>query len=247
MDKRSSDEVALFLDVDGTLIDLAASPSQVIVPAELVADLDRVQQALGGAVALVSGRTIADLDALFDPLQLRAAGVHGAEIRFEPEAAIMATPKAIRLPNDLWRSLTQRLETLPGIFAENKRYSFAIHYRAAPAFGPRLSEILQDFIVAHDGIELHLIEAHLAFELKGGAFHKGLAIAAFLSRAPFEGRIPIFIGDDSTDEAGFDAVQQAGGLAYAVGTARPHVNRVFASPGEVRNWIREFISQMALS
>jgi len=242
-----SGPTALFLDVDGTLIDFAATPGEVSVPTDLVEDLDALERRLGGALALVSGRTIADLDQLFRPLSLRASGVHGAEMRYQPFSSFPASQSARVLSMDLWRSLMEALAEFPRTFAENKRYSFAIHYRAAPDLGPRLQRALRILVATSGESGLEIIDSHLAFEIKGANFDKGTAIDRFLARAPFRGRRPIFIGDDWTDEAGFAAAVRAGGLAYSVVKARPHVNGVFSSPQGVRDWLRQTAAEMASS
>jgi trehalose 6-phosphate phosphatase len=237
---------ALFLDVDGTLIDFAPSPNDVVVPSGLVEDIASLERSLGGATALVSGRTIEDLDHLFQPLRLRASGVHGAETRYDPSEPVPQVENAGKLSPGLWASVTDALAAFPGTFAENKRYSFAIHYRSAPHLGPRLLTMLRELVNAR-GDELQIFEAHCAFEIKGGNFDKGLAIERFLNRAPFAGRVPVFIGDDWTDESGFAAVVRGGGTAYSVGEARPHVSGVFSGPATVREWLRRAAREMAIS
>jgi trehalose 6-phosphate phosphatase len=237
---------ALFLDVDGTLLDLAPSPTQVVVPAGLIDVIASLERNLGGALALVSGRTIADLDDLFQPLRLRASGVHGAEMRLEPSALTPTVTGAGPLSSDLWVSLIEALKAFPGTLAENKRYSFTIHYRAAPTLGPLLLTKLRE-LVNERQTELEIIEAHFAFEIKGPNFDKGSAIEKFLECAPFAGRAPIFVGDDWTDESGFAAVERWGGTAYSVGQVRPHVNGVFSGPGAVREWLGQAAQEMAIS
>ena len=140
------ERTALFLDVDGTLLDLAPRPGAVFVPPSLIDSLARADEALGGALALVSGRPIDDLDRLFSPLQLRASGVHGAQTRFSPNDPKEADEEAEGLPRKLWMALTEVLFDFPGTFAENKRYSFAVHYRTVPMLKQRLREALQSLI-----------------------------------------------------------------------------------------------------
>jgi trehalose 6-phosphate phosphatase len=137
------DRVALFLDVDGTLLDIAALPTSVIVPPSLIRSLSQAEKRLGGALALVSGRSVDDLDRLFDPLHLRASGVHGAQMRFEPGDPIRAAGDAQPLPRSLWDALIGLLEQFEGTIVENKRFSFAVHYRMAPRLGPRLRDALE--------------------------------------------------------------------------------------------------------
>jgi trehalose 6-phosphate phosphatase len=240
-----SDRTALFLDVDGTLLDLAASPRAVVVPPGLVESIADIERALGGALALVSGRTFADLDQLFSPLRLRASGVQGAEIRFDPLTPVIVDAAAAALPARLWRSLNESLADFPGAFAEDKHFTFAVHYRAAPNCGADLREVLRQLVAAEAIPEVEIIDARLAFEIKGRGFDKGSAIQRFLAHSPFVGRVPIFVGDDGTDEAGFAAVVQRQGVAYSVGQVRPGVSGVFSEPSMVRGWLARSAAHMA--
>jgi trehalose 6-phosphate phosphatase len=243
IDAPQPDRTALFLDVDGTLLDLADSPTAVVVPRGLVECIASIERALGGALALISGRTLGDLDQLLRPLRLRASGVHGAEIRYDPLTPVVIAADA--LPSRLWRSLNESLANFPGAFAEDKRFSFAVHYRAAPSCGADLREVLRQLVAAEASAEVEIIEARLAFEIKGRGFDKGSAINRFLTRSPFVGRVPMFIGDDWTDEAGFAAVVQRRGAAYSVGQFRPGVSGVFSEPSMVRDWLARSAAQLA--
>lgn len=131
---------ALFLDVDGTILDLAERPDDVVTPPGLVATLVRTEHKLAGALALISGRPIAELDRLFEPLRFRASGVHGAEMRFEPGGPSISARGARELPQSLWTDLTRVVATFPGALVENKRFSFAVHYRLAPELERPLRE-----------------------------------------------------------------------------------------------------------
>jgi trehalose 6-phosphate phosphatase len=232
--------IALFLDVDGTLLDLAERPDDVTVPDGLVSDVAAAEARTGGALALVSGRTIADLDRLFSPLRLRAAGVHGAELRLDPKDQLTPSPQSDVLPPALWTALTDLLREFPGTFAENKRFSYAVHYRQAAGVGAVLRTRLANLLETQSQPEITMLEAHCAFELKARRFDKGRAVAAFLSTPPFQGRTPVFIGDDRTDEAGFVAVLAHGGRGYSVGEPRPGAVSTFANPSEVRGWLAAF-------
>jgi trehalose 6-phosphate phosphatase len=235
-----AERIALFLDVDGTLLDLAPRPTAVVVPGSLISSLARAEKALEGALALVSGRSIDDLDRLFAPLSLRASGVHGAEIRFTPADIDRPDNAATSLPRKLWMALTELLFDFPGTFAENKRFSFAVHYRTVPILKGRLREELEHFVACHANLNLSLIHGHSVFEIKAQGFDKGSAIEKFIKRSPFLGRMPIFIGDDSSDEAGFAAVVRHGGQAFSVGHESPGVSGVFPGPESVRHWLAEF-------
>ena len=230
---------AVFLDVDGTLLDLAERPDNVVTPAGLVATLGDAERKLAGALALISGRPIGDLDRLFEPLRLRASGVHGAEIRFEAGGQVIATQSAMELPQSLYTELKREVAAFPGAFVENKRFSFVVHYRLAPAAERPLREIVMR-LVGSSPIAVEVMDARCAIELKPPGYDKGNAIAAFLSLPAFHGRTPIFVGDDTTDESGFALVAARGGLAYSVGKPRPGAIGLFAEPRAVRDWLAEF-------
>ncbi len=231
---------AVFLDVDGTLLDLASSPDTVFVPDGLVGVLSRATRRLSGALALVSGRTIDDMDLLFAPLRLRASGVHGAQIRIHPTQPIQIAPAASELPLSFRTALNVALSRFPGILIENKGFSVAIHYRLNPEIAANLRGALRDLIAAEPWRGLEIEDAHFAFELKPPSFDKGKAIAHFLACAPFRGRTPIFIGDDTTDESGFAAVAARGGRAYSVGRLRTGALGFFETPQTVRDWLAAF-------
>jgi trehalose 6-phosphate phosphatase len=232
------DCVALFLDVDGTLLDLAQRPDEVVTPAGLVTTLARTERKLAGALALISGRSIDDVDHLFAPLRLRASGVHGAEMRLDPEAPTTSTAAA-DLPPSLLDELRQAVEPFPGVFVENKRFSFTVHYRLAPSAERPLREIVKQ-LVDSSPIAVEIMDAHCAIEIKSPCFDKGGAIATFLSTSTFRGRRPIFVGDDTTDESGFALVSARGGVAYSVGRPRPGVIGSFPAPQAVRGWLADF-------
>ncbi|MBV8566136.1 MAG: trehalose-phosphatase [Methylobacteriaceae bacterium] len=232
------DTICLFLDVDGTLLDIAARPGDVVVPPSLVEDLHTAERRLGGALALVSGRSIEDLDTLFAPLRLRATGVHGAEIRFSPDEPILHD-EAAALPEEIWRAVRRVAAGFPGVILENKRYSFGVHYRSAPHVAPALEGALRSAVAAP--WDLILLPGHCVFEVKRAAHDKGRAIGRFMEQGPFAGRRPIFAGDDTTDRPGFAAVRARGGLAYSVGQDLPCVTGSFAAPAAVRAWLGHLV------
>lgn len=234
--KLTIDQVCLFLDVDGTLIDIAARPDEVVVPEMLIRTLDRLDRRLDGAVALVSGRSIADLDGLFRPLRLRASGVHGAEMRVHPEHDVVAQG-AIALPSSTVASIISLASAYPGTLVEDKRYSVAVHYREAAASGPALHGVLRHFTATDQGKGLSILRGHMVFEIKSTSFDKGMAIGNFLERPPFKGRLPVFLGDDVTDLPGFETVLEANGYAFCVGEARTGLSGYFPDPAAVRQWL----------
>ncbi len=238
--QQSLGEFGLFLDVDGTLIDIAPNPDAVVVPQSLIRDLEIAERRFEGALALVSGRTIKDLDRLFSPLRLKASGVHGAEFRFDSgqDSSVAASPV---LPSDAWADLVELLRGFPGTLAENKAFSFAVHYRSTPASRPALKRALDAFVKARRDQSIRILPGHFVFELKRPGFNKGVAIERFLEQDAFKGRRPIFVGDDVTDWPGFDTVRARNGLAYSVGYLAPGATGTFRDPAAVRNWLTAMI------
>ncbi|MEK9970079.1 MAG: trehalose-phosphatase [Ferrovibrio sp.] len=230
---------ALFLDVDGTLVDIAQSPDDVRVSPALRADLEAVASRLDGALALISGRSIEALDRLFHPLRLPASGQHGSEWRPAARDAVLpmaATP----LTENLNRIVTQIDRLHPGILIERKSHAVAVHYRHAPELGPVIGSLLGEAVANVEG--LMLMPGKCVWEIKDATQSKGTAVARFLQQRTFLNRVPVFIGDDRTDEDGFQVVEQHGGQAFAVGAlARKRLYQPgFATPADVRQWLGEF-------
>jgi trehalose 6-phosphate phosphatase len=231
----------LFLDVDGTLLDIAPTPDGVFVDQSLRSLLFRVREAFGGAVALVSGRPLASLDELFSDAWA-AAGLHGTERRDAAGRVHVVVQNCDRL--ELTRAALRRVvaET-PGALLEDKGCALAVHYRSAPDAEWKLRRAVEDW-AAQLAPEFHVIDGKRVLEIKPVAASKSAAIRAFLREPPFAGRTPMFLGDDFTDLDGFVCVERAGGLSVAVGdplTARLHL----ASPREVRTFLTHFIERPA--
>jgi trehalose 6-phosphate phosphatase len=226
---------ALLLDVDGTIVDVASTPDTVAVPEPLKHSLSRLQEKTGGAIALVSGRRIADLDNLFAPLILAAIGCHGAEWRTTPghAVAMRAAPLSARLGN----ALRAAVADLPGLRIEEKFYAVAFHYRQSPGIGPELEARLARTAAAFP--ELRLLHGKMVLEVKSGHFDKGEAVGALMQLKPFAGRRPIFLGDDTTDEDAFAEVRALGGLGISVGRQMPHAERMLPGPEAARQWLAE--------
>ena len=237
--------VALFLDVDGTLLDFAQRPDAVITPPDLLVSLASAQKRLDGALALVSGRPLAELDRIFAPLAFRASGVHGAEMRFEPGGPVSTPPEATEMPESLWRDLMRVTGEFPGTLAENKGFSYAIHFRLAPWYEAPLRAAIEKIVAVQPPGAVDIMDAHFAFDLKRPGPSKGRAIDWFMSNPPFFGRTPIFLGDDTTDESGFAMVSSRGGFAFAVGELLPGAIGVFDTPGDVRDWLAGFATSEA--
>jgi trehalose 6-phosphate phosphatase len=218
---------ALFLDIDGTLIDLAATPQAVQVPPELPSVLRRTQGVLGGALAILSGRKLADIDGLLGP-GLPCAAEHGVILR-GPDGVITQTVKRPAAYHRWLKVLQAETEEMPGVLIEEKQFSLVVHYRRAPQFEPELSQVVDRLIGASDDAVLLL--AHCAFEMKPRGGNKGDALSWFMQSAPFAGRLPVFIGDDVTDEPAIQKAAELGGLGL-------HVARDFGGNTQaVRDWI----------
>lgn len=229
-------DCALLLDVDGTLLDIAPTPDSVTIPGSLRASLADLYQGLGGAVALVSGRSIADLDRLFAPLRLPAAGQHGAEIRLTARLEIDHVRPSLRL-GSLCRRLSDFSAMRPGIVVEEKGLSVAAHYRNAVWYRDELERFLRDCIDDHEP-DLEILEAQMAFDIKPRHVNKGTAVERFMEAAPFHGRRLVFIGDDRTDEDGFAVALALSGEAIRVGPGAPSIARHrVSSPARLRDWL----------
>ena len=209
-------------------------------PPGLVETLASVETKLGGALALVSGRRIEELDRLFQPLRLRASGVHGVEFRFEPGDAPQLWSQAPDLSPRLVTEIAELTNSFPGVLVEHKGYSLAVHFRRSPALGGALRDALGVLMDRDESRGVEILDAHLALEIKPKGFDKGGAIRRFLDHETFRGRRPVFVGDDLTDEAGFAVARACGGRAYSVAGERAGAVCAFAGPAEVRAWLREF-------
>jgi len=231
---------ALFPDFDGTLVDLAEHPQAIIVPDGLVTTLARMRDLLEGAVAVISGRPIAQVDHFLEPLVLGVAGVHGAERRrADGSLACLATP-----PLDRAQAAAQALCRVHGaLLMEIKRGSVALHYRQAPELEAVCVAAMEDAVEHSPG--LTLLHGKMVVEAKASQASKGRAIEAFLAEPPFAGRKPVFIGDDVTDEAGFAAVQRLGGLGVKVGEGPTAASHRLDSPAMMRELMERAIAQVA--
>jgi len=208
----AAENCALFLDFDGTLVDLAPHPDRVVVPPELKIALATLQKRLGGRLAVISGRPIAELDALLAPLVLPAAGVHGMEWRGADGVMHRQPPP----PLDAVRAVASGLAARhPGLWVEEKHGALALHYRQAPALESLCRDALGEAVRAQPG--LLLMAGKMIVEVKATGIDKGTAIRDFLTEAPFAGHLPLFAGDDTTDEAGFAYVQAIGGKGVKIG------------------------------
>jgi trehalose 6-phosphate phosphatase len=233
----------LFLDVDGTLLELASTPQAVIVEPALLGLLARLRRAASGAVALISGRTIANLDALFGA-DFPAAGLHGCErrdARGELHVADVATEQLAGVRAGL-RDMVARHA---GLMLEDKGAGLALHFQGARELEHQLRAEVA-LLAAPLVPEFTLLDGHAVLEVKPAAHTKDSAVTAFMEEAPFRGRTPIFIGDDVTDYGGFAAVRRRDGLAIAVG---PRVKSEWWLPGPraVHRWLEQLAEKFPLA
>ena len=219
---------ALLLDLDGTLLDIAPTPDSVVVTPGLPEALLALREALGGALAVVTGRPIAQVDGLLPGVPYAVAGEHGGAIRPAPGAGVVRVPLP-QPPPDWVIAAAAIAEQHPGALLEQKQRGFVLHYRAAPQHGPALQAALLD-LLAPRADQFHLMPALMAWELKPRGADKGSAVQALMGAAPFAGRRPIFIGDDVTDEDGMAASVALGGAGF-------RVEPWFGSAGGVRAWL----------
>jgi trehalose 6-phosphate phosphatase len=233
----------LFLDVDGTLLELATTPDAVHVDASLCRLLLRVSLALQGAVALVSGRPIAELDRLFAPHRWPAAGVHGLERR-DARGGWHVTSSIDSAGIGRARARLQQVSArLPGTLVEDKGLAIALHYRQAPHLEHELRR--ESRAIARDiGADFRLLEGRMVLELRPDGATKADAIRAFLAEPPYAGRRPIFLGDDVTDADALAVVERIGGLSIAVGDRVEAMARV-ADPRDVRVFLEDLAASGA--
>jgi trehalose 6-phosphate phosphatase len=240
--RESARDLAFFLDVDGTLLELASRPDAVIVDCQTRELLRALIRGSDGAVAFVSGRSIATLDQLFQPMQLPSAGLHGFERR-------NATGEYFRcpLPEDAAldharAQLRALVERFPGVLLEDKQFALALHYRQVPAFEQKLLQVMEE-IARPLQASFETQRGRLVIELRPKGSTKADAVSAFMREPPFGGRKPIFLGDDLTDECAFEWVNAAGGYSVAVGVERDSVARAhLSSVTAVREWLHSLLS-----
>ncbi len=227
---------ALFFDLDGTLIDLAPRPDMVRMPEMLIDLLKQVQRELQGALAVVSGRPLGQLDALLAPWRPPAAGEHGAQCRL-PSGEMVPPPRLPAVPTE-WRLAADALASEnAGIVVEQKATGIAVHYRQAPGSEGRVRDVLQR-LAAQRPREFTAMPGLMLTEIRPRAVDKGSAVEWLMREKPFAGRTPVFVGDDVTDEDGFRAAEALGGRGL-------HVHRHFSGgAAQVREWLVEMLQTL---
>jgi trehalose 6-phosphate phosphatase len=232
-------ETAILLDIDGTLLDLMPTPRQVWVPPGLANTLDHLLTRTSGALALVSGRSLNDIDLIFAPAQFPAVGGHGAEMRLTAngEAAVIHAPP---MDQELKRRLAAIARLSPGILLEDKGYSLALHYRLAPHAEKAIYEAVSLIRADLPDAPIEVLPGKCVFEIKHAGFTKASGVRELMTHEPFKGRRPLFIGDDVTDESVFAIMPDFDGLSFSVGRRANGVSGHFDAPADVR----EFLSRL---
>jgi trehalose 6-phosphate phosphatase len=233
-------EMAILLDIDGTLLELKPTPREVFVPEGLSATLNGLREKTSGAMALVSGRSLNDIDLIFAPDQFPAVGGHGAEMRLgssDEAVAVHAPP----LDKELKRRLATIAKLSPGILLEDKGYSLALHYRLAPHAEKAIYEAVSLIRADLPNAPIEVLPGKCVCEIKHSGFTKATGVRELMTHEPFKGRRPLFIGDDITDETVFAIMPDFDGLAFSVGRRAQGVAGHFDSPNDVRNFLAQLL------
>ena len=231
---------ALYLDFDGTLAELAQTPDGVVIDDSLPPLLAALARELDGALAILSGRRLAAIDALLSPVQVSGAGLHGAELRPEPGITIFHGEPATATP--LVRRLRKRFADDPRVLIEDKDVAVALHFRRAPARAAECREAMRAYAPPW---LFDVIEGSKVVEARPRGVDKGSALRALSRLEPFLGRIPVFVGDDRTDEDGFPVAQELGGFGVKVGSDPSVARYRLATVAEVHRWLRASLAAWA--
>lgn len=235
-----TDSTALFLDFDGTLAEIAPRPDAVQLAPGLIGMLAQLHRALAGALAIVSGRRLDDLDRLLQPLHLPAAGEHGACRRLGDGRLCGVEPPDLTAVRAAVHALAARHA---GLLVEDKTAAISLHYRLAPELETLCQQTLTALVADHPALDL--MHGKCVLEIKPAGTSKGHAIEAFMREPPFLGRLPLFAGDDVTDEAGFAAVQRLGGAGLKVGAGPSLARHRCATPQALQAWLDAGIQRLA--
>lgn len=229
-------EHALFLDVDGTLADIAETPNEAFVEVELIAAIPQLRARHGDALALVTGRSLTDVDRMFPGLRLPAAGQHGCERRDSAGTVHLHSPDPVvlRKLRDLFARFAERHA---GLLFEDKGATFALHYRQSPHLAVQLQSIVRAALEAPAAASYRMLEGKQLVEIRPDGRTKGTAILDFMLEPPFAGRMPVFVGDDRTDEDGFAAVTSLGGWSVKVGAGRTRARYRLENTIAVKRWL----------
>lgn len=231
--------VALFLDVDGTLLEIRDTPSAVVADQALLDLLSECRERLDGALCLVSGRSIAEVDRIMAPAVFPAAGAHGAELRVRNGQ--MPADAVAPFPDKVVKALRSFVERYDGLLLERKHGGVSLHYRKAPALESECRRVVMS-LMPELGDDYRVIAGKMVFEIAPAIHNKGAAIRRIIEEPPFAGRVPVFVGDDVTDEDGFRVVEELQGVSIKVGDVTNSAAK-FALPNvaAVRPWLRSAI------
>jgi trehalose 6-phosphate phosphatase len=232
-------ETAILLDIDGTLLDLMPTPREVWVPPGLRETLNGLLKKTSGALALVSGRSLNDIDLIFAPEEFPVVGGHGAEMRLSTDGQAVAT-HAPPMDKELKKRLAAIAALSPGILLEDKSYSLALHYRLAPHAEKAIYEAVSLIRADLPNAPIEVLPGKCVCEIKHSGFTKATGVRELMTHAPFKGRKPMFIGDDVTDETVFAIMTDFDGVAFSVGRRARGVDGHFDAPIDVR----EFLSRL---
>jgi trehalose 6-phosphate phosphatase len=225
---------AWFLDVDGTLLEIERHPDMVTADRSLLRLLTRLNRACDGAVALISGRSLKQLEAIFDPLTLATGASHGLELK-APDGSVRHTGRTIPAPAA--ERIAAFVERHEGLLLERKTLSLSVHYRERPDLENEVVATLTKIHAAMDD-DFRLLRGKMVVEIMPAAANKGSAIRTFMEMPPFAGRRPVFVGDDVTDEDGFIAVNEMGGLSVRIGNSHQSAAAWrFDNISELREWL----------
>src|ERR1041385_7129842 len=233
-------ECALLLDIDGTLLDFAPTPREVWVPPGLAKTMNRLLERTSGALALVSGRSLNDIDLIFAPSEFPAVGGHGAEMRLSGEGEAVAA-HAPPMDKDLKKRLAAIAQLSPGILLEDKGYSLALHYRLAPHAEKAIYEAVSLIRADLPNAPIEVLPGKCVCEIKHSGFTKASGVRELMTHELCKGSRPVFIGDEVTDEPVFAIMPDLGGQAFSVGRRAHGVAGHFDEPRDVREWLSHLL------
>lgn len=226
---------AYFFDIDGTLVDIAATPSEVRLEQQVLELILRLFDATGGALALISGRTISDIDSIFHSARLPVAGQHGMERRDSRGRFTLDRSSVDKLSRHR-AQLAEIAARHPGLLLEDKELSLALHYRRQPSLGSYAHRLMRT-VQRQIGPDYSVLRGKRIVELKRSGRDKGQSVREFMGEPPFMGRVPVFVGDDTTDEPGFAVVNSLGGISIKVGRGGSQARWRLGDVQAVRSWL----------
>jgi len=236
------DACALLLDIDGTLLDFAPTPRDVKVPSGLVPTLGGLLARTSGALALVSGRSLDDIDWMFAPERFPSVGGHGAEMRLSVDSEAVAT-HAPPMNADLKRRFAAIADQHSGILLEDKGYSLALHFRRAPQAENAIYDAVSAIRAELPNAPIEVLPGKFVCEIKHSGFTKATGVRELMTHEPFKGRRPVFLGDDVTDETVFAIMPDFDGLSFSVGRRAQGVAGQFSGPDHVRQWFAQLLAR----